>query len=42
MNSLPDAILDRKMEGQNLSADTLREHLASNAPTLAVFLRHLG
>jgi hypothetical protein len=39
--ALPDAVLDRPVEGLNLRARTLREELGAGA-THVVFLRHFG
>ncbi len=43
MECLPDALLDRTVQGLNLAGTTLRDEIAqADRPTLLVFLRHFG
>lgn len=41
MERIPDDVLDRRIDGLNLSHATLRGELG-DAPTVVAFLRHLG
>lgn len=41
MKQIPQAILDRPVEGVNLQPGSLRDQLGDR-PTLLVFLRHFG
>jgi hypothetical protein len=41
MERIPDDVLDRPVDGLNLTGVTLREQLGDR-PTVLAFLRHLG